>query len=87
MLRKLLPLPIYRKYIGRQEDGSLHLWKHLASSIPSGTVILDIGAFNGDYVLAARSVNPGVAIYAFEPNPASASVSRKMVAGLAIHMQ
>jgi FkbM family methyltransferase len=35
-------------------------------------VVLDIGAFKGEYAFLARNTNPKVLIYAFEANPISA---------------
>jgi FkbM family methyltransferase len=71
VLRRALPRRIYRRYIGRHEEGSIRLWKVLAGSVPEGTAILDIGAYEGVYALSARQVNAGASVYAFEPNPSS----------------
>jgi FkbM family methyltransferase len=67
--RRLLPDSIYRRYFGRHEDSSLYLWQQLAVGLASSEAVLDIGAFEGEYSLAAREVNPVVPVYAFEPNP------------------
>ncbi|MEW6718163.1 MAG: FkbM family methyltransferase [Chloroflexota bacterium] len=71
ILRKIFPDSLYRQYIGRHEDGSLHLWQHLALKVTYGKAILDIGAYRGVYALAARKVNQEALIFAFEPNPFS----------------
>lgn len=75
-LRRLLPLRLYRGYVGRHEHGSLRIWRELAARIPANRAILDIGAYRGEYALAAREVNETVPIYAFEPNPISLEVLR-----------
>jgi FkbM family methyltransferase len=69
VLRCILPMRHYRRYVGRHEDESLRLWRGLASRVPPSGAILDIGAFRGEYALAAREVNPRAPVYAFEPNP------------------
>ncbi len=69
LLRKMLPLPLYCRWVGRHEYGSMRLWIRIAANVPPGRVILDIGAFHGDYALAAKDANPQIAVYAFEPNP------------------
>ena len=71
ILRKILPQQFYRRHIGRHEDASLEVWRRLARLAPPGTAILDIGAFHGEFSLAARAVNPAARVYAFEPNPSS----------------
>jgi FkbM family methyltransferase len=76
ILKKILPQKIYRKHVGRHEDNSLQLWSHISRNIPLGKSILDIGAFKGDYAIAARENNATVEIYAFEPNPQSANILR-----------
>lgn len=70
-LRRVLPHQFYRRYIGRHEDASLAIWRRLARVIPLGTAILDIGAFRGEFSLAARDVNPSAKVFAFEPNPSN----------------
>lgn len=47
------------------EAASLRLWVALASK---ATGVFDVGAFSGIYALAARAVNPAVAVWAFEPS-------------------
>lgn len=71
VLGKILPSRTYRRYIGRHEDESMRLWTRLAANVSNGAAILDIGAFEGEYALAARRVNATTPIYAFEPNPES----------------
>lgn len=71
ILRKILPQEFYRRHIGRHEDASLEIWRRLAQLAPPGTAILDIGAFRGEYSLAARAVNPTARVYAFEPDPSN----------------
>ena len=51
---------------------SLKIWQAIASQLPAGSAILDIGAFEGSYCIAARQVNLSTAIFAFEPNPQTA---------------
>jgi FkbM family methyltransferase len=77
LLRRTLPHPVYRRYLGRHEDGSIALWRRFALSLPPGTAILDIGAFHGEYSLAAKEVNPTARVIAFEPNPESLQVLHK----------
>lgn len=80
LLRRVLPHPYYRRWIGRHEDESTRLWQGLAISLPRGRAILDIGAFHGEFALAARKVNATATIYAFEPNPYSATLLREVLA-------
>jgi len=49
--------------------------------------ILDIGAFEGMYALAARKANKYASIYAFEPNPNNVAALRKNVIGQNIHIE
>lgn len=49
---------------GAWEKDSMRLWIRLCRH---AKVILDIGANTGIYALSAKSVNPGSAVYAFEP--------------------
>jgi FkbM family methyltransferase len=46
------------------EATSLRLWQSLARN---SSVILDIGANTGVFALAAKAVNPGAQVFAFEP--------------------
>ncbi len=69
ILKKILPYEIYRRYVGRHEDGSLDLWQQLAQKVPPKEAILDIGAYKGIYALKARKVNQEAPVFAFEPNP------------------
>jgi len=73
-LRKVLPRQLYRRYIGRHEDISLAIWRELAVHVPDGIAILDIGAFHGEFSLAARDANRMVKVFAFEPNPLNLEV-------------
>lgn len=47
------------------EAASLRLWVALARD---ARTVFDIGAFSGIYALAARAVNPGATVWAFEPS-------------------
>jgi FkbM family methyltransferase len=69
ILRRVMPHRMFRRYVGRHEDESQLWWSRLVARVTEGGAILDIGAFRGEYALAARRVNPDAAIYAFEPNP------------------
>lgn len=69
-LRRLVPPHLYRRYFTRAEIESLNLWKHLATQVEAG-VILDIGAYHGEFALAARMVNHRAKIVAFEPSTLS----------------
>jgi len=71
VLRRVLPHRIYRRHIGRHEDCSLAIWRGLARVVPPETAILDIGAFHGEFSLAARAENSALKIFAFEPNHAN----------------
>lgn len=86
-LKRALPESVYLRYVGRHEHGSLVIWKQLARDVPPDRAILDIGAFHGEYALAAREANPDVAICAFEPNPASREVLTRAVEGRRIEIQ
>jgi FkbM family methyltransferase len=68
---------LYRHYVGRHEEGSIALWRRFALNLLPGTTILDIGAFHGEYSLAAKDVNPKARVFAFEPNPANIRVLRQ----------
>jgi FkbM family methyltransferase len=74
ILHHVLPYQIYRKYIGRHEDGSLRLWQNFAKILPQESVILDIGAYHGEYSLAAILANPSAKVFAFEPDPKNLEV-------------
>jgi len=50
---------------------SLELWRAVAAVTPVEFSILDIGAYYGEFAMAAREVNQLASIYAFEPNPES----------------
>lgn len=50
---------------------SINVWRSMAATAPATGVILDIGAYIGEFALAARAVNKASEIYAFEPNPDS----------------
>jgi FkbM family methyltransferase len=76
LLRKVLPHHVYRRHIGRHEDESMRLWTRIAARSQAGETILDIGAFQGEYALAAKKANPLAQVYAFEPNPRSLSTLR-----------
>lgn len=77
-LKKILPKSIYFKFIGRHERKSIEVWKLLSLQVSKEFSILDIGAFHGEYALAARSVNKLSRIYAFEPNPLSLAVLQQV---------
>jgi FkbM family methyltransferase len=68
-LKKLLPLSLYLKYFGRHEMMSLKIWRSIARNANGSNAILDVGAYHGEFSLAARAVNSEVQIFAFEPNP------------------
>lgn len=55
---------------------SLALWQSIAQLTPPDSSILDVGAFHGEYSIAARKVNQLCSVYAFEPNPTSLEVLR-----------
>lgn len=59
-------------------------WLVLSQTAPKGSLILDIGAYHGEYACAARTANKGVRIVAFEPNPTNAHVLRQNCEALAI---
>jgi FkbM family methyltransferase len=86
-LKRFLPERHYARHFGRHERGSLHIWKTLVAQLGVRDTILDIGAFHGEYALAARSENRFVTIYAFEPNPFSAAILREKCDGLDIHLK
>lgn len=57
-------------YDGTSRDESRFL-RGLARSLPSDTIILDVGANEGQYAALARNAFPDATIYSFEPNPAA----------------
>ncbi len=75
-LRKALPGALYLRYFGRHEKMSLRVWQSLAAGVPANAVVLDIGAFHGEFSVAARNVNESCEIFAFEPNPDSLEILR-----------
>lgn len=86
-LKKLLSEKIYGRYVGRHEHASFRIWKILASQLKPEDTILDIGAFHGEYVIAARSANLHSKIVAFEPNPLSARMLQDNCHGLGVHLE
>lgn len=70
-LGKALPKSFYLRYFGRHEEMSLRIWRSVAGKVPPESVILDVGAFEGEFALEARNENESPEIYAFEPNPDS----------------
>lgn len=77
VFRKLLPNRVYRRYVGRHEDTSLAYWKKIASATLPDAAILDIGAYFGEFSLAAREASGNARIFAFEPNPDNVRVLRR----------
>ncbi len=69
VLRRVLPESAYQYHFANHEEGSLRLWKALAAKLSWQNEVLDIGAFHGEYSLAAREVNLRSPIFAFEPDP------------------
>jgi predicted RNA methylase len=80
VLKRILPDTLYRRHVGRHKDESLFIWRTLAAQVVDG-VILDIGAYHGEFSLAARAVNDQAALFAFEPNPNSLAVLRPEING------
>lgn len=74
VLKKTLPNAIYRRYVGRHEDYSMKLWRKLAAQVSGDDSILDVGAYHGEYALAAREVNASAIVVAFEPDPKNLAV-------------
>lgn len=62
-------------------------WKHVCRDMENGQVVLDIGAFNGEYAIAARGCNSRVEIFAFEPNPNSMRALRNNTDSLNIQLE
>ena len=58
----------WRGYGQGWEAMSLRLWRHF---VPLAKTIVDVGAQEGIYSLAAKCLNPAAAVYAFEPLPNS----------------
>jgi FkbM family methyltransferase len=69
ILRRVLPSATYQFHFINHEIGSLKLWRSLATKLSRQDAVLDIGAFYGEYALAAREVNLTLPIFAFEPDP------------------
>ena len=84
LLRRSLPTRVFQRYIGRHEAESLTWWTRLAARVAPSESILDVGAFHGEYALAARHANPTAAVYAFEPNPATWETLQSTCAGAGI---
>ena len=81
LLKRVLPSRVYVRYVGRHEQMSMNVWTHLAERLPATSTVLDIGAFHGEYALAAREVRSDLRIVSFEPNPESLRVLRTQTAG------
>ena len=86
-LRKVLPQRVYFRYVGRHEHGSMRLWRGIVAGLPTSASVLDIGAFRGEYALAARESRTDLLVHAFEPNPEQLPPLREAVAGRDIHVE
>jgi FkbM family methyltransferase len=73
----MLPADTYRYHFTNHEEASLKLWQALAANLSPHNAVLDIGAFHGEYALAAREVNPNPPIFAFEPDPDNLAVLQR----------
>jgi FkbM family methyltransferase len=82
----VLPSRAYRRYFGRHEDESEAWWTRIAARVPVGAAILDIGAYRGQYALAARQANAAVEIHGFEANPKALQVLRPLCDAHRIHV-
>lgn len=71
-------------YDGTSRDERLFL-RQLAKKLPAETVILDVGANQGQYAALARAAFPSAAIHSFEPNPAAFDRLRKTAERLKVH--
>lgn len=77
ILRRVLPQATYRFHFTNHEEASLKLWKFLALRLSPNDAVLDIGAYHGEYALAAREVNPDAQIFSFEPDPDNLAILQK----------
>lgn len=67
-LKRVLPDGVYHRFVGRHEKGSMALWQRLVAALAPGSAVLDIGAFHGEYAVAAARGGHGLRVWAFEPN-------------------
>lgn len=66
---------------------SLFLWESFVRQLGPDNVVLDVGAFHGEYALLARKTNHRVKIFAFEPNPLNRTVLEENVSGQGIAIE
>ncbi|MEM7285170.1 MAG: FkbM family methyltransferase [Actinomycetota bacterium] len=85
--KRILPHPVYYRYLGRHERTSMALWGALVDRAPGGAVILDVGAYHGVYAEAARQRRADVAVIAFEPNADALEKLRPTCADLEIAVE
>jgi hypothetical protein len=74
VLRRMLSDSFSRLHFVTHEQESLEVWRHLATELSDQDAILDVGAFHGEYSLAARDANPRPPIFDFEPDAENLAV-------------
>lgn len=84
VMRRILPDHVYRLYLGREERMSVIVFKMLTTRLPTGSAILDIGAYHGEFAIAAKAMNPGLDVYAFEGDPVNVEALRKATEGTGV---
>ena len=84
ILKKLIGTNNFRNFVGRHEHTTEIIWEKLSSELNKDNVILDIGAYIGDFSIRARLKNPNVDIHAIEPNRITIKQLKENIIGLKI---
>ena len=81
--KKLIGTNNFRNFVGRHEHTTEIIWEKL-SILNKNNVILDIGAYVGEFSIKARLKNPNVSIHAIEPNRNTIKQLKENINGLKI---
>ena len=84
VLKRLIGTNNFRNFVGRHEHTSEIIWEKLSSELNKNNVILDIGAYVGEFSIKARLKNPNVGIHAIEPNRNTIKQLKENINGLKI---
>lgn len=84
ILKRLIGTNNFRNFVGRHEHTSEIIWEKLSSELNKNNVILDIGAYVGEFSIKARLKNPNVSIHAIEPNRNTIKQLKENINGLKI---
>lgn len=84
VLKKLIGTNNFKNFVGRHEYTTMIIWEELSSELNKNNVILDIGAYVGEFSIKARLKNPNVSIHAIEPNRNTIKQLKENINGLKI---